>query len=198
MRRLLLPCLLLAASTGCSFDPAGVSAETDASGKLPTDADSMQVDAALAEIDATPPLLPDAAVADAMPPAPDARVCPNSYTIDPVTGHAYRLRRMRRSWPDAQAACESTGTGIHLVVIDDAAELQAIDALVDVPAAWIGVNDLATEDAFVTVTGAPATFLPWDMGEPNDSMDEDCVEILGAVFNDRDCADTRPFVCECE
>ena len=198
MRRVLLSLLL--GAMACRFDPAGLDVVADGSTASPTDADSVDPDGEdgnRENPDATSPLPADAGIVDAAPPSPpDATPCPSDYGPDPASGHAYRLRRPRLSWPDAEAACEEDG--FHLVVIDDAAELAIVDQISDVQFAWIGVNDQETEGAFVTVIGEPATFLPWNVGEPNDVDNEDCVELLGDKLNDRSCEIRRAYVCECE
>jgi hypothetical protein len=203
VRRLLF-WLALPALAGCTFDPAGASAVdgfdagADAEPSELTDAapaDAAEVDAARA--DAAPP---DAAPPpDATPPPPDARTCPTSYTVLAATGHAYRVRHSPQPWFQAADSCEATGAGIHLAVIDDAAELAAVDAFVTSSIVWIGVNDVDLEGHFVKVTGGPATFLPWAQGEPNDSGGaEDCVELVGHDLNDDRCDTQLPFLCECE
>jgi hypothetical protein len=196
--------LLPAALTACTFDPAGLA---DRDGQVATPADAAYseftdaaIDAATVDVavvaDAPPPDAPPPP--DAAPP-PDARVCPPSYTVLPATGHAYRVRRARQPWFQAKDSCERTGTGIHLAVLDDAAELAAVQTLIDVPVIWIGMNDVDQEGHFVVVTGGPAIFHPWGAGEPNNAQGgEDCVELIGAKLNDDACDTPLPFLCECE
>jgi hypothetical protein len=193
--------LLPAALTACTFDPTGVS---DQDGR-PVD----PADGSFSEFtDATPMLLDggpgadarraDAAIPDAAPP-PDAHVCPPSYTVLVPTGHAYRVRHGRQPWFQAKDSCEQTGEGIHLAVLDDAAELAAVQTIIDVPKLWIGVDDVDEENHFVLVTGGPAVYLPWAAGEPNNSQGvEDCVELIGDALNDDSCDTPLPFLCECE
>jgi len=190
--------ILPAALTACTFDTAGLQEHDTA-------------DAGHDLVDAAPVTEPDGSVVDAAtpdaptiadaapPPAPDARVCPSNFTVLPATGHAYRERHGHQSWFQAEDTCESTGPGIHLAVIDDATELAAVESFIDVQPIWVGVNDVDIEGHFVTVTGGPATFLPWAPGEPNNNQGaEDCVEILGNAFNDDACDTALPFLCECE
>jgi hypothetical protein len=196
---LILLSLFPAALTACTFDPAGLH---DGDGQRPGLADGGP-DAA--ESDDAMSVAADAAatdaveIADAAPPPADARVCPASFTVLPATGHAYRVRHGHQTWFQAEDTCESTGEGIHLAVLDDAAELAAVLPLVDVPIIWLGVNDVDLEGHFVEVTGGPATFLPWGPGEPNNGMgSEDCVELIADKFNDDSCDTPLPFLCECE
>ncbi|MCB9596361.1 MAG: C-type lectin domain-containing protein [Sandaracinaceae bacterium] len=119
-------------------------------------------------------------------------------------GHAYLVCDTNRSWAGARASCETLG--YSLVVIEDTAE----DAFVYGQLAtrgfsdtWIGINDLVTEDRFVWLTSTPVGYTHWDSGEPNDggSRGEDCGVIMTvsgreSEWDDRDCGDERPYVCE--
>ncbi|MEZ4337207.1 MAG: C-type lectin domain-containing protein [Sandaracinaceae bacterium] len=109
-----------------------------------------------------------------------------------------------RSWAAAQISCESVG--YSLVAVEDAAE----DAFVYGELAsrgfadtWVGLNDLVTEMSWVWGSGPPVGYTHWDSGEPNDggSSGEDCGVIMTRAgreseWDDRDCADERPYVCE--
>ena len=162
------------------------------------DASALRTDAPPLVIDATLAAPADAGPPDAAP-LPDAHECPADYTEDPVSGHAYRFRRTRVTWDEAVEACEETGEDVHLVTIDDATELALIHGIVNNTVVWVGASDSAVEGLFELVTGEPATFLPWASGEPNNTGNEDCVELIaGEHFNDQGCSDEHPFVCECE
>ena len=96
---------------------------------------------------------------------------------NPANGHTY-YRLSNSNWSDAEAF--ATGVlGGHLATIDDAAENTFVRAtFADAPGSgrvWIGLNDAATEGAFVYTSGAPFVYSNWDPGEPNNSNDEDYV-----------------------
>jgi hypothetical protein len=68
-----------------------------------------------------------------------------------------------------------------------------------ITAIWVGLTDLATENTFLTVLGAPAPFLPWDTGEPNGNpAPADCVRAT-TTFETADdrCTTEYDAVCEC-
>merc|ERR1712115_715114 len=69
---------------------------------------------------------------------------------------------------------------------------------------WIGATDAGKENYFVDSEGTPITYSSFAAGEPNNSENEDCVEMAGYPnvgpyilgWNDQDCADMRYFACE--
>jgi cysteine-rich repeat protein len=104
----------------------------------------------------------------------------------------------------AHAACTSS-LGGHLVTIESAAEnnfvwLEAMSFFSTSPR-WIDLSDQATEGTFVWSTGEPLTYTNWASGEPNNSSgNEDCVEFRYGdnEWNDANCGNARPFICEYE
>ena len=64
---------------------------------------------------------------------------------------------------------------------------------------WLGATDQATEGRYVWEDGKPVTTTRWNVGEPNNVGDEDCLELLNGsnrgLWNDLPCTATRPFVC---
>ena len=186
------PLVVDAAATGA--DAAATGAD-GAAGDAPSDGGiDPSVDAGA---DASVPPI-DAGV-DAPPPPPDAAAptCPGGYVA--VDGLASRYRVVTsqyRRWTGAEADCEDDGAGTHLVVLDSAAELALLDARLG-ETFWVGVSDRVNEGTWRTVTGVPA-LLPWNSGEPNDILGEDCGEIAGGGLNDLDCGAFRRYVCECD
>jgi Lectin C-type domain len=65
---------------------------------------------------------------------------------------------------------------------------------------WIGLDDLTTEGTFRWVTGAPLGYEHFEGSEPNDAGVEDCTYLHASdgLWNDTNCGDQRPAVCECE
>jgi hypothetical protein len=180
-----------AALSACRFDDAGLGIpvhEVDAAIGHPT------ADAREAAIDAREP--------DARQPLPpDASKCPPTYTLDPVTGTAYRFGTLSLQWTSAEGDCEFDGPGIHLAVIEDETERAHLADLVGNNQVWVGVTDRIDEDRFRWVTGGDATFLPWKKNEPNDSAPggEDCVELDKGQYNDESCTIViQRYVCECD
>lgn len=148
----------------------------------------------------------DAPLDDAMVDAPiDAppSMCPGTYAAvtNGQAGHVYRLINTAATWDAQRTACAADGANAYLAIPDAAAELMAINGLIPVGMDWwIGVGDAATEGTYVNVKGAVQTFLPWDMGQPNNVGDADCVEVHqnNRAFNDTACSNMSRAVCECE
>ncbi|MGE0396728.1 MAG: C-type lectin domain-containing protein [Kofleriaceae bacterium] len=142
----------------------------------------------------------DDAMADA--PIDMAPACPATYAV--VTGapanRVYRFINTAASWNAQRTACAADGANAYLAIPDDAAELMAINTLVPGGDWWIGVTDSATEGTYLNVKGDPQTFLPWDMGQPNNINNADCVEVHqnNRAWNDTSCQTSSRAICECE
>jgi lectin-like protein len=120
---------------------------------------------------------------------------PSGYVSLNGSVHKYKLRAAA-SWSAHKTACAADGG--FLAVPDDAPELMAILQL-SATTTWIGVNDQVQEGVYVTVLGAPATFLPWAAGEPdNGPANADCVVATTAQqLDDERCTSSFAGVCEC-
>jgi hypothetical protein len=123
--------------------------------------------------------------------------CPDTYA--PINGspHVYRLRMTIDDWGDHRDVCANEGG--FLAIPDDQAELDLIAGLSPGNDIWIGVRETSTEGTYETSLGAPATFLPWDPGEPDDAGSGDCARIFGPTrgFRDERCLTIHRGVCEC-
>jgi len=64
---------------------------------------------------------------------------------------------------------------------------------------WLGINDRVTEGSYAW-DGGGGGYTHWASGEPNNSGGEDCGELLldqaAGGWNDKECGDARPWVCE--
>lgn len=126
--------------------------------------------------------------------------CAAGYAALPgVTTHLYREVATAASWTTLRTVCSSDGANAYLAIPDDATELAALTtaAAADL---WVGVGDGANEGTYTTVRGAPATFLPWEPGEPDNSGNQDCVAAIQAtnLFETSTCSTMRVAICECE
>ncbi len=97
----------------------------------------------------------------------------------PTNGNQYYLLSVA-SATAAQAKAASMGG--HLVTIANAAENEWVRANLanyggTARKVWIGLGDVATEGTFVWVDGEPFAYSSWAPGEPNNSYDEDYVEL---------------------
>ncbi|MGE0870617.1 MAG: C-type lectin domain-containing protein [Kofleriaceae bacterium] len=131
---------------------------------------------------------------------PDGLGCPSSYA--PLAGgsaHVYRHLEGQDNWMAKQTACQADGANAYLAVPDDASELDAILTLSGANS-WVGIEDIDPEGVYVTVLGAPATFLPWVLLQPDNLGNSDCVVAIHAsrLYDDRKCNATFTAVCECE
>lgn len=124
--------------------------------------------------------------------------CPDGYMSVGVPGSKYKAVDDSLSWTQAQAACVADGQ--HLAIYDDALERSIVPFLLPLDDQWLGVTDRITLGTWRTVTGAPATYLPWSSGEPDVSSLERCVEAESPAFEiiDQDCASGRRYICECD
>ncbi len=156
------------------------------SGALPDSAtaiDSSVFDAAI----------PDSAIPDAFKLL--ACIANGAYVISPA-GRRYRTVTAAADWLSAEAACVVDEA--HLAVINNGTENTYVRGLISGDF-WIGFHDMNTEDSFEWVTGAPVTFTKWSSEQPNNSGNQDCVEITNTAgeWNDAPCDELMPYVCEC-
>ncbi|MFZ5477905.1 MAG: MopE-related protein, partial [Myxococcota bacterium] len=127
----------------------------------------------------------------------DGAPCPG--TTGAYDDHAYVFVTTDASWAAAAAACDAIG--YHLVELADAAEDDWVAGeayALEGTGWWIGLSDVATEGTFVWQESA-ATYTDWRAGEPNDyGGNEDCgaYATSGGQWNDKDCAQALPYVCE--
>lgn len=128
--------------------------------------------------------------------APSAN-CKTSYTF--LYGTSKYRGGGSDTWTSFEADCESDGVGMHLAVIDSAAELAGLAPLAANTPTWIGISDLVTEGTFVSVTGASPAVLPWAIGHPT-ANGPDCVlwDPATNTFTDEACGNPHPRICECD
>jgi hypothetical protein len=151
----------------------------------------------------------DAPAPDAMLDAPIGPQCPAGYAaITTLLGSTSQYRFVgapKLAWIDAERDCEDDSVAgerpTHLVVLDDAAEKNAMIAgpLGVGPAIndqWIGLTDLEDEDDFDYITNQSSTL---DLAPGMDADNKDCVRIkdTGAA-EARDCTESNRYVCECD
>lgn len=119
-----------------------------------------------------------------------------AYTSGPAAGHRYR-KTEGRDRDSAVDAC--TADGAHLAVVESAEEDTFVRSIGGNATFWIGLDDLTTEGTFRWVNAAAVAYRRFSLGEPNDNGPEDCVMVnADGSWNDTDCGETRPAVCECE
>lgn len=177
--------------------PDGLTCDVDGACRdelLATDArtlDGFTIDASIDAVAVDAPI--DAFMLDA------PMGCPLGYTS------GYRYIAAVQSWRAAEADCENDSSGrTHLIVINDQAELAAINAAISTDL-WVGVVRNPAPDRsswqWRAVTGGPATFLPWEAGQPDNASGNQLVVSLidaSGLLRDVDISSTRAALCECD
>jgi len=184
--------IVAVALPACVFDTRGVGTggddDTDDDGPGPSP-----------DARPDPPVPPDAA-----PPDAEVVICPDEYVAAPAEGVTvvYRFSNGGQgTWFEAVEDCAGDGPHSFLAMPTSDAEVAAIDVLASNKEVWLGFDDTDSEGEFTDLFGEPLLYEHWNAGEPNDLLtlgDEDCVQMLdGGRWNDRDCATTLRWVCEC-
>jgi hypothetical protein len=133
----------------------------------------------------------------------DAPACP--CVGHPFGAHVYLFCLDDADWAAAQGAC--AGQGGHLVYVDDMAEHAFLVERTNHyrPSVWwIGLTDAVNEMDWRWADGSTPAFTRWNTDEPNDGgsalfVFEDCAEMNagpGGAWNDTECTDRLPYVCE--
>ena len=129
--------------------------------------------------------------------------CPASFFEVAPLPNRYLPRMGTRSYDAARADCAMLGG--YLVVPNSMIEIQLVIKATSAAATWLGIDDIATEGTFIAAdTLAPATFLPWQQGQPDNDTSaapggQDCVQLVAgiATFDDDFCTKPKASVCEC-
>uniref|UniRef100_A0A8C1JDR0 C-type lectin domain-containing protein n=1 Tax=Cyprinus carpio TaxID=7962 RepID=A0A8C1JDR0_CYPCA len=102
-----------------------------------------------------------------------------------------------KSWKDAEVTCLNHGG--NLASVHNNKEHAFIKNLVSSSKPfWIGGYDAVSEGTWFWSDGSKMNFRLWNAGEPNNSVEEHCIEAnyggLG-YWNDQQCGDQLSFVC---
>jgi len=113
------------------------------------------------------------------------------------SGNNYFVSTISQTW--SQGMTTSQGSGGILASIPDAVTNTLIrDGLTVNTAPFIGFNDAASEGNFVWADGSPVTYTNWNVGEPNNSGNEDYATINSTTgnWNDVPGSISAPFVMQ--
>jgi len=119
--------------------------------------------------------------------------------------HSYLVCSLSKKWTQSRDYCNAPTRGYYLATVNNLDEQEMLlDALYEYDNSfWIGLNDRgdSLEGIFTWVNGESATFRAWNLREPNNRGNEDCVEMNWAGegvhdWNDGKCNNYRYFVCE--
>ncbi|XP_044276260.1 collectin-46-like [Varanus komodoensis] len=103
----------------------------------------------------------------------------------------------RHGYDGAKFLCEQNGGTVASP--RNAAENRALQQLVKAQkkSAILGINDREVEGSFRYPSGENISFTNWAPNEPNNSNNEDCVQLLDNGFwNDNSCDGDYLFICE--
>lgn len=131
--------------------------------------------------------------------------------VRPDDNHRYLFCAVAATFANATSRC--TTEQFRLVRADDQAENSYLrtttTAAIGNVNVWLGGNDGAVEGAWRWPDSAQfwqggsggtaigGLYENWDSGEPNNDNDEDCAELrTNSLWNDRECNDALPFICE--
>ncbi|XP_051751617.1 CD209 antigen-like protein E isoform X2 [Ctenopharyngodon idella] len=103
-----------------------------------------------------------------------------------------------KSWSESRQYCRDRGA--DLVIINTEEKQRLISSIIK-EKAWIGLSDTETEGRMIWVDNSPLNRGFWFKGEPNNSGNEDCIELnptQGPVnnWNDLPCSEKRKGICE--
>uniref|UniRef100_A0A3B5A5J2 C-type lectin domain-containing protein n=1 Tax=Stegastes partitus TaxID=144197 RepID=A0A3B5A5J2_9TELE len=99
-----------------------------------------------------------------------------------------------KNWEDSRRDCLQRG--VDLVMPTTKEELAFVARIHD--RTWLGLSDRKEEGKWLWVDGSRVRTAFWQTGEPNNSGNEDCVEIINGneKWNDARCSDNVPWICE--
>ncbi|KAI5087688.1 CD209 antigen-like protein B isoform X1, partial [Silurus meridionalis] len=110
----------------------------------------------------------------------------------------YYISTERKNWTESRVDCRERGA--DLVIVDSLEEEEFLLKHLGRNRAWLGLSDRDTEGEWKWVDGTPLTTAFWREGEPNNSNNEDCAEIVGTAnwksWNDTPCSRNNSWICE--
>lgn len=94
-------------------------------------------------------------------------------------GHYYYPTTNVMTWKDAEAQAQTMGA--HLVTVNDALENKWLrENFIALGSFWIGLTDETNEGTFLWTSEQPVSFVNWNSGEPNNSNNEDYVQMAAS------------------
>lgn len=113
-------------------------------------------------------------------------------------GVAFYVSNTAQTWSAANSAASAVGA--KLATVRSAAQntwMVNAAAAAGVTTYWIGFNDEIMEGTYVWASGEPVNYTNWNSGEPNNSGNEDYVQVLSnGLWNDLGTAQSMRSVIE--
>ncbi|XP_069835331.1 mannose-binding protein C-like isoform X2 [Dendropsophus ebraccatus] len=107
---------------------------------------------------------------------------------------------LEENFENAQKTCREAGGALATPrsAAENIATQEILHTKGESSKAFLGISDLQVEGIFRYITGEKIIFTNWNLGEPNNSKDnEDCVEIQdNGKWNDIPCNLLRLVICE--
>ncbi|XP_063063355.1 macrophage mannose receptor 1 isoform X2 [Engraulis encrasicolus] len=125
--------------------------------------------------------------------------CPLGWV--PYYGNCYWLRREKKSWTDAQAACRKDESELVSVLnIEEHSFIISQSGYMEADQLWIGLSDRSTQNLFEWSDRSHVTLTRWTTGEPSHTTNllEDCVFMGGkdGLWSDHMCERELGFICK--
>ena len=111
-------------------------------------------------------------------------------------GHTYLLTDLSMNWSDAESYAQSLGG--HLATINDQAEQDWVQSTFSpFGGLWNGLNDETEEGTWGWSSGEPVTYTNWASGQPDNSGNEDYVQMWSSdLWYDRSASYTSRGLIE--
>jgi hypothetical protein len=99
------------------------------------------------------------------------------------------------NWASVNSTCQTAGG--HLAVINTPTEnTTAVNVCPGSNSCWIGYTDQASEGSWVW-TGDFSSYTNWNTGEPNNSGNQDCAQLMSnGRWDDDGCSSSKTGLCE--
>ncbi|KAM9363478.1 CD209 antigen-like protein C isoform 2-T2 [Symphorus nematophorus] len=108
----------------------------------------------------------------------------------------YISRDVKKSWSESRQDCK--GKGADLVIVNNKEEQEFIRSLSN--KFWIGLTDTEKNETWRWVDGSVLNEPKfWGDRQPSwkfETQEEDCVEIVGGIWNDAVCTTENVWICE--
>ncbi|ELT93099.1 hypothetical protein CAPTEDRAFT_117025, partial [Capitella teleta] len=127
--------------------------------------------------------------------------CEEGWHYDRTGGNCYMINENVLSWEVARTHCMAfKGDLASITGPDDKAFIRELTMSSTSSVFWIGGNEINQSSGWTWSDGSPFSFLDWDVGKPDNSVDPEwCIETLkvrNSQWNDQDCSKQLPSICQ--